>query len=350
MIEFQRYSNNNGSFITSVHTKLISYHRRTKTRPSISYYKKRQSTNKHESLLTTPENTIKRFRCKAPFSIDYSIPNTKEHRIRTSYIETRRSLVSGDAPQTKKENSLMREKMKEYESYSKNVGLKTVKLNISFIELNVRLNRFAGRIKSLLQREEQIENIDTEIDYNVKITMDTRKHYKVKAKMEQIPFKIYMEVEKGIGNSRAMFSRVIPKLTIDNCDKMVNLSSKNVAITYEPNTKYSKVFTEEYIYINFETYTELSLIFQCAFGNSKYKLTIENIKLKSHTKVIKRSNIQTDNKLVNGNDNDEFSDSEFSNCHSGRSSATRMKRISPKNNSVNYESRKMKVKIGRAHV
>ena len=254
----------------------------------------RTSRRIHHKLKAFPtQNNIKKFqiRPKTPFPISKSIVGIRGERPSTAI--TKRKLkqnisVNCECPfpikkeiiekqmtlSIQKENRTIKEKMNEYEAFSKSKNVDTSKNIISYKLLEHKFKNLASKISSLIGREVLIKEISEFTNCEVTMKTGDYKYFRLYSKIKPIPLRIHIEVEKGVNQGRLLLSQGILRPTIKNCDKCIPLHSKEIITTYTSSRGEEKLFTRENIYITIEADKDLSIIFQCAFGRGILSIII----------------------------------------------------------------------------
>lgn len=137
---------------------------------------------------------------------------------------------------------------------------------VSHEDLKGKFNLLAARINTLLSKEGPVDEVRPYEDTKVSLGAGTKRHFCIQSKMQNVPLRIRVDVNKGVGGGRMMFSQGIQRPTLENCDKSIPLLLKSVFGSYSSNREGEKVFAEDSIFISIESEKDLALVFQCAFG------------------------------------------------------------------------------------
>lgn len=191
-------------------------------------------------------------------------------RPQTSYCARYKKTLDGRhmSLYTSKENEKIKRKMEEYVRVSRNCKEKSAAAGVTYDQLKQRFDYFAMKIDSMLAREVSIESIRIHENYRVHIGTNTKKQFKLWAKMKSIPLRMKVTMERGVG--KLMFSQENSRPSLENYDKLVPLLGKDLIESYVPNKEIENRFVEDNVYMTIEADKETALTFQCVFGNGKH--------------------------------------------------------------------------------
>ena len=156
--------------------------------------------------------------------------------------------------------------MEEYNKFFKYKTQGEFNQRVSYDNLKNRFNILAIRVGQLLERENEIEEIKINETCKVETNPGTRKHYKVDSRLESIPLRIRITVNKGTKGGRIYLSQVIPRPNVNNCDKSILLASKNIVATYSSGVERDSIFLNDNIFFTVEAENFINLNFRCNFG------------------------------------------------------------------------------------
>jgi len=165
-----------------------------------------------------------------------------------------------------KENEMIKAKLKEYTHFFNIRGNYRAYTDISYNDLRGRFSAISAKINNLVQREAPINEITPKESYRVKLEPATRQHFRIESKLEPIPLKICIEMDKGVKGGKIYISQMIMRPLASNSDKTIVLSDANIISSYTPSMHKKLVFTDRNIFITFEADKAIVLKFQCVFG------------------------------------------------------------------------------------
>ncbi len=179
---------------------------------------------------------------------------------------------------TEAENARIKAKLAEYEAMARKryVTATTVcdrredahMLNaVSNNDLQRRFNLMAVRISSLLAKETPVEEVQPGEDKKVTMDADTRRHFKIYSRMQSVPLKLSIEIWKGVGSARFLFSQGVQRPNSENSDKAIPLKTREVMATYGGGGREGEKATfDDWVFFTIEADRPAVLAFQCVFG------------------------------------------------------------------------------------
>lgn len=91
--------------------------------------------------------------------------------------------------------------------------------SVSHQDLLKKFNNIAFQINLLLAQNKKILALAPGIEENVSLNAGTKCNYKIPSKKQNVPLKLHIEIENGIGFGCIILSQRLSRPTIDNCDK-----------------------------------------------------------------------------------------------------------------------------------
>jgi len=136
----------------------------------------------------------------------------------------------------------------------------------SYEEISERLNHINGRISSLLLKELPIKPLLPEKGEIVLLASGLKHHFKVYSKKEPVPLKLKFIFGSITTRVVIYLSNTVKRPDKDNNDRMMEVNSKSMCLSYKSNRDKQKCFTNDFIYITIEADKDCTFMFKVGFG------------------------------------------------------------------------------------
>ena len=164
------------------------------------------------------------------------------------------------------ENIKIKKSLKDYDRYSTPKAYFNINTTASYENLNNRFKQLAGNINFILKNGGAIKDIKRYERLLVTLNPANSKQFKIFSKGKNIPLIVLINVDRGVGGGRIMFSQEEVRPRLEDCDKAIYINSKNMTIAYSPSKEKGYYFIGENIHITVEAIDIISITFQCVFG------------------------------------------------------------------------------------